>query len=141
MFISNNQIIWSNIKRSQNIMTMIVEKHKSNDRNIITFIKAYNPNHQISPYEFKISITNTSNTELQKAFHNKVLLLTKCQPKTIRNMLAREKSEMNTIPKSPKLTGLILCNSWVYYKTGSIIHFTLFLFKLNNEKTLMHMLI
>ena len=122
-------------------MTMIVEKHKSNDRNIITFIKAYNPNHLFSPYEFKISITNTSNTELQKAFHNKVLLLTKCQPKTIRNMLAREKSEMNTIPKLPKLTGLILCNSRVYYKTGSIIHFTSFLFKLNNQKTLMHMLI
>ena len=56
-------------------------------------------------------------------------------------MLAREKSEMNTIPKLPKLTGLILCNSRVYYKTGSIIHFTSFLFKLNNQKTLMHMLI
>ena len=46
-------------------------KHKNNDKNVITFTRAYNPNHQFSFNKFKNSIKNTTNTELQKPFNDK----------------------------------------------------------------------
>ena len=117
MFISNNQIIFSNIKTSQNIMTMIVEKHKINDRNIINFIRTNHPNHQFSFYEFKICITSTSNIELQKVFNDKILLLTTYQSKTRRNMLAREKFDSNNV------IYILICKTCNSFYLGQIRYF------------------
>ena len=46
-------------------------KHKNNDKNVITFIRIYNPNHEFSFNKFKNFIKNTTNRELQKAFNGK----------------------------------------------------------------------
>ena len=86
-------------------------KHENNDKNVITFTRTYNPNHQFSFNKFKNCIKNTTNRELQKAFNDKKILLTTRQPKKLRNLLVRAKFETKTIPKSPKLTGLFLCSN------------------------------
>ena len=49
-------------------------------------------------------------------------------------MLVKAKFEAKTIPKSPKLTGLFLCNSCDCHKAGYIIPCSSFLFKLTNDK-------
>ena len=46
-------------------------KHKNNDKNVITFIRTYNPNHEFSFNKFKNFIKNTTNRELLKAFNGK----------------------------------------------------------------------
>ena len=43
------------------------------------------------------------------------------QPIKLRDMLTRVKFETKTIPKSPKLTGLILSNNYVYHKARYVI--------------------
>ena len=50
-------------------------------------------------------------------------------------MLVGAKFETKTIPKSPKLTGLFLCNNCVYHKAGCTISCSPFSFKLTNTKT------
>ena len=62
-------------------------KHENNDKNVITFTRTYNPNHQFSFNMFKNCIKNTRNRELQKAFNDKEILLTTWQPKKLRNLL------------------------------------------------------
>ena len=64
------------------------------------------------------------------------MLLTTRQPKKLRNLLVRAKFETKTIPKSPKLTGLFLCNNCVYHKAGYIILCSSFSLKLTNGKTI-----
>ena len=46
-------------------------KHENNEKNVITFTRTYNPNHQFSFNKFKNCIKNTTNRELQKAFNDK----------------------------------------------------------------------
>ena len=75
-------------------------KHENNDKNVITFIKTYNPNHQFSFKKFKNCIKKTTNRELQKAFNDKKILLATRQPKKLRNLLVRAKFETKTIPKA-----------------------------------------
>ena len=41
--------------------------------------------------------------------------------KKLRNMLVRAKFKTNSIPKSPKLTGLFLKNEYVYHKARCIL--------------------
>ena len=62
-------------------------KHENNDKNVITFTRTHNPNHQFSFNMFKNCIKNTRNRELQKAFNDKEILLTTWQPKKLRNLL------------------------------------------------------
>ena len=111
-------------------------KHKNNDKNVITFTRTYSPNHQFSFKKFNNCITNTTNSELQKAFNDKKILFTTRQPKKLRNLLVQAKFETKTIPKSPKLTGLFLCSNCVYHKVGYIIPCSSFSFKLTNGKTI-----
>ena len=57
-------------------------KHENNDKNVITFNRPYNPNHQFSFRKFKNCIKNTTNQELQKAFNdNKYSMLNDNQRK------------------------------------------------------------
>ena len=46
-------------------------KHENNDRNVITFTRTQNPNHEFSFNKFKNCIKNITNRELQKEFHYK----------------------------------------------------------------------
>ena len=46
-------------------------KYESNDENIITFTRTYNPNCQFSFNKFKNCIRDTANRELEKAFNDK----------------------------------------------------------------------
>ena len=46
-------------------------KHKNKDKNVITFTKTYNPNHQLSFNKFKNCIKHTTNRELQKALNDR----------------------------------------------------------------------
>ena len=66
----------------------------------------------------------------------KKILLTKRQPKKLRNLLVRAKFETKKIPKSPKLTGLFLCSNCVYHKAVYIIPCSSFSIKLTNSKTI-----
>ena len=77
-------------------------KRENNDKNVITFTRNYNPNHQFSFNNFKNCIKNTANRELQKAFNDKKILLTTRQQKKLRNLLVRSKLETKAIPESPK---------------------------------------
>ena len=90
-------------------------KHERNDKNVITFIRIYKPNHQIFSNKFKNYINNTTNREIQKAFDDKNFIFN-TRPEKLRNMLVGAKCESKTIPKSPKLTGLFLYNNCVYDK-------------------------
>ena len=51
-------------------------------------------------------------------------------------MLVRAKFKTKTIPKSPKLTRLLLCSTCVYHKARYIIPCSSFSFKLTNGKTI-----
>ena len=53
-----------------------LRKHEKNDKNVITFSRTYNPNHQFSFNKFKNCIKNTINRELQKSFNGKNILFT-----------------------------------------------------------------
>ena len=46
-------------------------KHENNDKNVITFTRIYNTNHQFSFNKFKNCIKSTTNIELQNAFNDK----------------------------------------------------------------------
>ena len=52
------------------------------------------------------------------------------------NLLVQPKLETKTIPKSSKLTGLLLCSNCAYHKAGYIIPCSSFSFKLTNGKTI-----
>ena len=97
-------------------------KNENIHKNIITFTRTYNLNHQFSFNKFKNCIKNTTNRELQKAFNDKKILLTTRQPKKLRNLLVRARFETKIIPKS--LAGLFLCSNFVYLKldTLSLVH-------------------
>ena len=77
-------------------------KRENNDKNVITFTRNYNPNHQFSFNNFKNCIKNTTSRELQKAFNDKKILLSARQQKKPKNLLVRSKFETKTIPESPK---------------------------------------
>ena len=62
-------------------------KHKNYYKNVITFTRTYNPNHQFSFNKFKNCIGNTANRGLQKAFSDKKILLTTGQQNKLINML------------------------------------------------------
>ena len=96
-------------------------KHESNDKNVIIFTRTYSPNHQFSFNKFNNCIKNTTNTELQKAFNDKKILVTMRQPKKLRNLLVQAKFKTKAIPKSLKLRGLFLCGKCVYHKAGYMI--------------------
>ena len=64
------------------------------------------------------------------------ILLTKWQPKKLRNLLVRAKFETKTIVQSPKLTVLFSCSNCVYHKAGYVIPCSSFLFQLTNGKTI-----
>ena len=51
-------------------------KHEIHDKNVITFTRTFNPNHQFVFNIFKNCIRSTTNRELQKAFNDKNILLT-----------------------------------------------------------------
>ena len=80
-------------------------KHENNDKNVITFTRSYNPNHQFLSTGLKIALK--TNRELQKAFNDKKILLATQQPKKLRNLLGRAKFETKTIPKSRKTIRII----------------------------------
>ena len=50
----------------------------------------------------------------------KIFLITR-QPKKLRNMLLRARFETKKITILPELTGLFLCNNYVYHKARYII--------------------
>ena len=66
----------------------------------------------------------------------KKILLTTRQPKKLRNLLVRAKSETKTILKSAKLTGLFVCSNCFYHKAGYVIPCSSFSFTLTNGKTI-----
>ena len=66
-------------------------KHENNDKNVITFTRTYNPNHEFSFNKFKSCIENTRNRESQKAFNGKKILFTTRKPKKLRILLVRAK--------------------------------------------------
>ena len=80
----------------------------------------------------------------KKHLITKKIFLTTRQPKKLRNLLVRAKFETKTITKSlnqqitksPKLTGLFLFSSCIYYNAGYIIPCSLFSFKLTNGNTI-----
>ena len=65
------------------------------------------------------------------------MLLTTRKTNKLRYMLVRAKFDIEVIIKSPKLTGLFFCVNRVYHKSGYIIHWLLFSFKLTNGKTVL----
>ena len=111
-------------------------KHENNDKNVITFARTYNPNHQFSFNRFKNCIKNNTIRELRKALNDKKILPTTRQPKKSKNLLAQAKFETKTILKSAKLTGLLLCSNCVYHKAGYIYPCSSFSFKVTNGKTI-----
>ena len=83
----------------------------------------------------KIALKTLQIESLKKHLMTRKVTVTTRQPRKLRNMLVRAKFETKTIPKSPKLTGLFLCNNCVYDKAGYIISCSLFSFELINGKT------
>ena len=61
----------------------------------------------------KIALKTLQIENFKKHLMIKKILLTTRQPKKLRNLLVRAKFETETIPKSPKLTGLFVCSNCV----------------------------
>ena len=80
----------------------------------------------------KIALKSTA-----KKTYDTNILFTVRKPKKLRNMLVRPKFETKMISRSPELTGLFLCNNYVYHKAGYIIHCPSISFKLTNVKTVL----
>ena len=102
------------------VQGQITEKTDGN-RPSITFIKTYNPNHNINLKKFHSCLDDIKNKELKTYFQQKNVVLSTRQPSNLRKLFATAKFERSPIPKWIKQVGFLpcancICHRNIYFK-------------------------
>ena len=103
---------------------------KQENKEIITFTRTYNPNHNFNYNRFNNCLNNINNCELRETFSNKKVLLTTRQPKNLKKMLVTAKFDLHPELPNRKPSGLFSCTDCIYHKNGYIKPCKSFTFKL-----------
>ena len=111
------------------------KNNKKENIEIITFSRAYNPNHNFNYNRFNNCLNNINNRELREPFSNKKLLLTTRQPKNLKKMLVTAKFDFHPELPNRKPNGLLSCPDCIYHKNGYMKPWKSFTFKLTNGKS------
>ena len=127
------------------------KNNKEENKEIITFTRTYNPNHNFKYNRFNNCLNNINNCELGESFSNKKVLLTTRQPKNLKNPLGflfgnsgcksnfavTNTAKFDLHPELPnrKPNGLFSCTDCIYHKNGYIKPCKSFTFKLTNGKS------
>ena len=80
-------------------------KFQTENNDNITFIRTYNPNHNINLKKFHSCLERIKNKELKTCFQKKQVLLSTRQPTNLRKLLATEKIEILQMSKQIKQVG------------------------------------
>ena len=64
--------------------SFLPKNNKEENKEIITFTRTYNPNHNFNYNRFNSCLNNINNSELRETFSNKKVLLTTRQPKNLK---------------------------------------------------------
>ena len=108
---------------------------KEENKEIITFTRTYNPNHNFNYNRFNNCSNNINNRELREIFSNKKVLLTTRQPKNLQKILVTAKFNLHPELPNRKPNGLFTCTVCIYHKNGYIKPCKSFTFKLTNGKS------
>ena len=109
---------------------------ENNDR--ITFIRTYNPKHNINSKKFNSILDKIKNKELKTCFQNKKVLLSARQPPNLRKLLTTAKFERLPTPKQIKQVGFFPCANCIYHKNGCFKERLSFSFKSKNKLLTWH---
>ena len=85
------------------------KNNKEENKEIITFTRTYNPNHNFNYNRFNNCLNNINNRELRETFSNKKVLLTTRQPKNLKKMLVTAKFDLHPELPNRKPNGLFSC--------------------------------
>ena len=72
------------------------KNNKQENKEIVTFRRTYNPNHNFNYNHFKNCLNNINNQEFRETFSNKKVLLTTPQPKKLKKMLVTAKFDLHS---------------------------------------------
>ena len=101
------------------------KNNNEENKEIITFTRTYNPNHNFNYY-------NINNRELRETFSNKTVLLTTRQPKNLKKMLVTAKFDLHPELPNRKPNGLFSYTDCIYHKNGYIKPCKLFTLQMGN---------
>ena len=82
------------------------KSNKEENKEIITFTRTYNPNHNFDYNRFNNCLNNINNCELRETFSKKKVLLTTRQPKNLKKMLVTAKFDLHPELSNKKPNGL-----------------------------------
>ena len=111
------------------------KNNNEENKEIITFTRTYNPNHNFNYNRFNNCLNNINNRELRETLSNKKVLLTTRQPKNLKNILVTAKFDLHPELPNRKPNGLFSCKDCIYHKNGYIKPCKSFTFKLTNGKS------
>ena len=111
------------------------KNNKEESKEIITFTRTYNPNHNFNYNRFNNCLNNINNRELREIFSNKKVLLTTRQPKNLKKMLVTAKFDLRPEFPNRKPNVLSKCTDCIYHKNYYIKPCKSFTFKLANGKS------
>ena len=113
-------------------------KFQTENDNNITFIRTYNPNHNINLKKFHSYRERIKNKEFKTCFQEKKVLLSTKQPPYLRKILTTAKFEKLLIPKQIKQVRFVRCVNCIYYKNCYFKEFLSFSFKSKNRLLTWH---
>ena len=112
------------------------KNNKEENKEIVTFTRTYNPNHNFNYNRFNNCLNDINNRELRETFSNKKVLLTIRQPKNLKKMLVTAKFDLHPELPNRKPNGLFSCTGCIiYHKDGYIKPYISFTFKLTKGKS------
>ena len=113
-------------------------KVQTENNDSITFIRTYNPKHNINLTKFHSCLDKIKNKELKTCFQKKKVLLSNRQPPNLRKLLTTAKFERLPTPKQIKQVGFFPCANCIYHKNGYFKQCLSFLFKSKNKSLTWH---
>ena len=113
-------------------------KFQTENNNSITFIRTYNPKHNINLKKFHSCLAKNKNRELKTCFQKKKVLLSTRQPPNLRNFLTKAKFERLPMPKQIKQVEFFRCTNCIYHKNVYFKECLSFLFKSKNKLLTWH---
>ena len=113
-------------------------KFQTENNDSITFIRTYNPKHNITFKKFHICLNKIKNKELKTCFQRKKILLSTRQRPNLRKRLTTAIFERLPIPKQIKHVGFYPCTNCIYHKNAYFKECLSFSFKSKNKLLTWH---
>ena len=108
-------------------------KFQTENNDSMTFIRTYNPKHNINFKNFHSCLDKIKNKELKTCFQKKKVLLSNRQPPNLRKLLTTAKFERLPIPKQIKQVGFFPCANCIYHENCYFKECLSFSFKSKNK--------